>query len=95
MSFEKLLKSAYTCKKLTATLNIAWSQSDQTHHNGQQLQHRQAGIMDKTEPKNQTTRGYSAAHEKLIPVAIAVLVLIAVGMLVLAIGIGIGWIHAG
>lgn len=51
--------------------------------------------MDKTEQKKQTTRGYSAAHEKLIPIAIAILVLIAVGMLVLAVGIGLEWIQAG
>jgi hypothetical protein len=51
--------------------------------------------MDKTEQKNQPTRGYSAAHEKLIPIAIAVLVVIAVGMMVLAVAIGTGWIQTG
>lgn len=51
--------------------------------------------MDKTEQQNQTKRGYSAAHEKLIPIAIAVLVIIAIGMMVLAVGIGTGWINAG
>lgn len=44
---------------------------------------------------NQSTRGYSAAYEKMIPIAITVLVLIAVGMIVLAVGIGTGWIQAG
>lgn len=39
------------------------------------------------------TRGYSSAHEKLIPIAITLLVVIFTGMLVLAAGIGMGWIN--
>lgn len=40
-------------------------------------------------------RGYSSAHEKIIPIAIGILVVIALGMLILAVAIALGWIATG
>lgn len=42
----------------------------------------------KKEPKN---RGYSAAHEKWIPIVIGLFVIIAIGMLILAAAIALGY----